>query len=163
MRGKNKPGSFKEALLAATKARRAGKKIVATNGVFDILHVGHIRNLASAKELGDILIVGINSDASVRANKGPARPVVPERERAEMLAALASVDHVFVFSGKTPFAWIKKLKPHVHVKGGGKDVLAHPDFPAQKKTLDVIGARFVLVPHSKGKSTSAIIKRIKGL
>jgi rfaE bifunctional protein nucleotidyltransferase chain/domain len=155
--------SLPEVLREAAALRRSGKCIVATNGCFDILHVGHIRNLAAAKALGDALFVGINSDASVRKNKGPSRPIVSERERAEMLAALESVDYVFVFGGKTPFSWIKKLRPHIHVKGGGKDVLEHPDFPAQKKTLDAISAKFVLIPHSKGKSTSAIIGKIKKL
>jgi len=152
--------SFAEVLRAAQKARKAGKTIVATNGCFDILHVGHIRNLAAAKALGDILIVGINSDASVRKNKGPSRPIVSERERAEMLAALESVDYVFIFKEKTPFNWIKKIKPHIHVKGGGKDVLAHPDFPAQEKVLKAIKARFVLLPHAEGKSTTRLIAKI---
>jgi D-glycero-beta-D-manno-heptose 1-phosphate adenylyltransferase len=150
-----------QVLKVAANARKAGKTIVATNGCFDILHVGHIRNLAAAKKLGDILVVGINSDLSVRRNKGPLRPIVPERERAEMLAALSSVDYVFIFGEKTPFTWIKKVKPHIHVKGGGKDILAHPDLPAQKKTLDSIGAKFVLLKHADGKSTSNIIKKIR--
>jgi D-beta-D-heptose 7-phosphate kinase/D-beta-D-heptose 1-phosphate adenosyltransferase len=155
--------SLSGVLRKADALRRGGKRIVATNGCFDILHVGHIRSLKGARALGDALIVGINSDASVRKNKGPSRPIVPERERAEMLAALESVDYVFIFGSRTPFAWIRKLGPDVHVKGGGRDVLSHPDFPAQKKTLDAIGARFVLIPHSKGKSTSAIINKIKKL
>lgn len=155
--------SLPEVLREVAALRKSGKRIVATNGCFDILHVGHIRNLKQAKTLGDVLVVGVNSDVSVRKNKGTSRPIVPERERAEMLAALESVDYVFVFGGRTPFAWIKKLRPHIHVKGGGKDVLTHPDFPAQSKTLEVLGAQFVLIPHSKGKSTSAIIEKIKKL
>jgi rfaE bifunctional protein nucleotidyltransferase chain/domain len=160
---KSKVGTFAEVLQKANAASKRGKNIVSTNGCFDILHVGHIRNLAAAKRLGDLLIVGVNSDASVRKNKGTERPVVPARERAEMLAALECVDYVFVFGGRTPFSWIKKLKPHMHVKGGGKDVLEHPDFPAQKKVLDSIGAKFVLLPHQKGKSTSALIRKIQTL
>ena len=153
--------SLKDVLQVAAKARKEGKIIVATNGVFDILHVGHTRNLSDAKKLGDILLVGINSDASVRKNKGPLRPIVPQKERAEMLAALSSVDYVFIFGEKTPFSWIKKIKPHIHVKGGGKDILAHPDFPAQRETIKGIGAKFVLLKHADGKSTSNIIKKIR--
>lgn len=147
---------------AVAQAKREGKTIVATNGVFDILHVGHIRNLTAAKKLGDVLVVGINSDASVRKNKGPSRPIVPEKERAEMLAALESVSHVFIFKEKTPFNWIRKIKPHIHVKGGGKDVLAHPDFPAQQRVLKAIKARFVLLSHADGKSTTRLIEKITG-
>lgn len=142
-------------------ARRSGRKIVATNGCFDIVHVGHIRNLADAKALGDMLIVGVNSDSSVRKNKGPSRPIVPERERAEVLAALESVDYVFIFSGKTPFSWMKKIRPHIHVKGGGTDVQANPDFAIQMRVVDSYGGKLVLIDHIDGKSTSALIRKIK--
>ena len=151
---------FNKVLAVARAAKKRGKKIIATNGCFDILHVGHVRNLAAAKKLGDILIVGVNSDASVRANKGPSRPVVLERERAEVLAALESVDYVFIFGARTPFGWIKKLRPHVHVKGGGADVKNHPDFPAHKRAVKAAGGRLVLLPHSKGKSTTALLRKL---
>lgn len=155
--------SLSEVVRVASKARKAGKTVVATNGCFDILHVGHIRNLAAAKALGDMLIVGVNSDSSVRKNKGPSRPIVPERERVEMLAALESVDYVLIFKEKTPFSWITKVKPHVHVKGGGQDVVVQPDFIKQKKLLRQMGSKLVLVPHSKGKSTSNLVKKIQKL
>lgn len=162
MKKSTKVVSQKEALALAARARKAGRTVVATNGCFDILHVGHIRNLQAAKALGDVLIVGINSDVSVRKNKGLTRPIVPERERAEMLAALESVDYVFIFNEKTPFSWIKKLKPHIHVKGGGQDVLAHPDFPAQQRVLKSVKAKFVLLPHAQGKSTTRLMQKILG-
>lgn len=151
---------FKDILAAARSARRAGKKIVATNGCFDILHIGHVRNLQSAKQLGDILIVGINSDASVRRNKGPSRPIIKERERAELLAALGSVDYVFIFGAITPNIWIKKLRPHIHVKGGGDDIRNHPDIPAQKRAIESGGGRLIFLPHLKGFSTTDVICRI---
>lgn len=159
---RHKIKSLKGVLQMAAAARKAGKKIVATNGCFDILHVGHVRNLSAAKKLGDVLIVGINSDASVRRNKGPSRPVVGERERAEVLAGLESVDYVFIFHERTPFSWIKKLRPHVHVKGGGKDIKNHPDFAVQKQVVQASGGRLVLLPHTKGHSTSALVRKIRG-
>jgi len=156
----NKICTLREIEKIAAGARREGKRVVTTNGCFDILHVGHVRNLKTAKTLGDILIVGINSDASVRKHKGPSRPIIPARERAEMLASLASVDHVFIFSGRTIFSWVKKIKPNIHVKGGGADILAHPDFSPQKKVIEENGGKLVLIPHVKGKSTSQIIQKI---
>jgi len=150
-------------MAVAAAARKRGKKIVTTNGCFDILHVGHVRNLAAAKKLGDVLIVGINSDASVRRNKGPSRPLVPARERAEILAALSVVDYVFIFGEETPFSWIKKLRPHFHVKGGGEDVKNHPDFAEQKHVVEQSGGRLVLVPHVKGKSTSILVHKIRAI
>ncbi|MSR70973.1 hypothetical protein EXS62_02960, partial [Candidatus Kaiserbacteria bacterium] len=147
-------------LAAVRAAKKRGKTVVATNGCFDIVHVGHVRNLSNAKALGDVLVVGINSDASVRRNKGPSRPLVPQRERAEVLAALASVDYVFIFGEKTPFDWIKKLRPHIHVKGGGADVKKHPAFPAQKAAVKAAGGRLVLVPHVAGNSSSHIIRKM---
>lgn len=142
------------------KARKEKKSIVATNGCFDILHVGHVRNFEEAKKLGDILIVGINSDASVRNNKGPSRPIVPEKERAEIVASLKPVDYVFIFSGRTPFAWIHTLKPDIHVKGGGEDIKTHPDYPKHKDTVEKAGGKMVLLKHHDGLSTSAIIEKI---
>ena len=154
--------TFRE-VLAVTNAARKKKTIVATNGCFDLLHVGHIRNLKDAKALGDLLVVGINSDASVRANKGPTRPIVPARERAEVVAALESVDYVFIFSGRTPLAWIKQMRPHIHVKGGGEDIRHHPDFAAQKKIVQDAGGKLILLSHHSGRSTTNIIKKISSL
>ena len=100
------------------KARRQGKKIVTTNGCFDVLHVGHVRYLQEAKQMGDILIVAINSDESVRAIKGDKRPLVPEDERAEILAALECVDYVMIFPELDPIQFLRELRPDIHVKGG---------------------------------------------
>ena len=115
--------SLDEAEAAIRRMRSAGKAVVLTNGVFDLLHPGHVRYLRAAREQGDALIVAINSDRSVCANKGPGRPLVPERERAEVLAALAVVDGVVVFDEDTPIALIARLQPDVLVKGA--------DWPAE--------------------------------
>src|SRR5437868_3019601 len=109
----------REAIAARAEALRSeGRRVVFTNGVFDILHVGHVRYLQAARALGDALLVGINSDASVRRLKGPARPINPENERAEVVAALACVDGVCVFGEDRPDALIEAVRPHVHAKGG---------------------------------------------
>ncbi|RKY02827.1 D-glycero-beta-D-manno-heptose 1-phosphate adenylyltransferase, partial [Candidatus Poribacteria bacterium] len=100
------------------RERRAGKRIVTTNGCFDLLHVGHVRYLYEAKRLGDVLIVAINSDESVRRIKGPLRPIIPQEERAEMVAALEPVDYVTIFDEDTPIPLIKAIRPDFHVKGG---------------------------------------------
>lgn len=147
-------------LEAVAQDRQAGKTIVATNGCFDIVHVGHIRNLRDAKALGDVLVVGINSDASVRANKGSGRPYIPARERAELVAALAATDYVFLFSAATPFEWISKLRPDIHVKGGGKDIYDHPDFLMHERVVTEAGGKMVLVPHHDKRSTTALVKKI---
>lgn len=152
--------SIAEAQKIAAKARKGGMKVVSTSGCFDILHVGHVRNMQAAKKLGDILMVGVNSDASVRMNKGPLRPIVPARERAEVMAALESVDYAFIFPEKTPFKWISKIKPDIQVKGGAADVKAHPDFKKHVETVEKAGGKMVLLKHHHGRSTSSIIKRI---
>lgn len=132
--------------------RSQGKKIVFTNGCFDILHKGHVRYLARAKRLGDILVVGLNSDRSVSALK-PGRPVNSAGDRAEVLAALSMVDYVTVFSEKTPYQLIKSLKPDILVKGGDWAIKA------------IIGSDLVKETHSlpfvKGVSTSIIIEKIR--
>lgn len=141
----------------AAALRRQGRRIVFTNGVFDLLHPGHIRYLRAARALGDILIVGINSDASVRRNKGPARPITPESERAELLAALEAVDAVVVFDEDTPANVIVAVQPDVLVKGA--------DWPANqivgRDTVEAAGGRVVLVPVEEGYSTTSIVERIK--
>src|SRR5512144_2391822 len=109
--------SRSELLEAATRQRAAGQRIVFANGAFDLLHVGHVRYLEAARREGDWLVVGVNSDRSVESAKGPGRPVVPERERAELIAALESVDAVTVFDEPTPEALIRRLRPEVHAKG----------------------------------------------
>src|SRR5215467_3309649 len=110
--------SLHDAILRFGPGKRNGRRVVFTNGCFDLLHPGHLRGFEMARELGDVLIVGLNSDASVRQLKGPDRPVIPERERAEILAALESVDAVVIFDELTPQNVIARLLPDVLVKGG---------------------------------------------
>ena len=144
-----------QALVGAVRA--AGRTVVFTNGVFDLLHVGHLRYLQQARALGDALIVGLNSDRSVRANKGPSRPVTPEEERAEILEALACVDAVVVFDQETPHELIAALQPDVLVKGAdwAEDAIVGRDI------VEARGGRVVRVPLEAGRSTSAIIEKIK--
>ena len=104
-------------LAAREEHRRAGRVVVWTNGCFDLLHPGHVSSLQAARSLGDVLVVGLNSDASVKANKGPARPILSQHERAALLAALECVDHVIVFDEPTPAAALSRLRPDVHCKG----------------------------------------------
>ncbi len=139
------------------EARAARKRIVFTNGVFDILHPGHLRYLQAARAHGDLLIVGLNSDASVRRNKGAARPINPEAERAEVLSALACVDAVSIFDEDTPADIIRRVQPDVLVKGA--------DWPADqivgRDTVEGRGGRVVLEPVERGYSTTEIIERVK--
>ena len=144
-----------EALVRS--AKRMGKKVVTTNGCFDILHVGHIRSLMAAKALGDVLVVGINSDASVRALKGKNRPVVGERERAEIIASLKPVDAVFIFGEKDPRKWLVKLKPDVHAKGSDRTM----DEIIEKDVVERGGGKIVRLSLKKGRSTTNIIEKIK--
>jgi rfaE bifunctional protein nucleotidyltransferase chain/domain len=138
------------------EARGAGRRIVFTNGVFDILHSGHVRYLQAARTHGDVLIVGVNSDASVRRNKGPGRPINPEAERAEVVAALACVDGVALFDEDTPAAIIARVQPDVLVKGA--------DWPADQIVgRDIVEGRGGIVirePVEQGYSTSAIIEKV---
>lgn len=138
------------------KARGQGKKIVTTNGCFDVLHVGHIRYLQQAKQQGDILIVAINSDDSVRAIKGDKRPLVPENERAEMLAALECVDYVTIFPELDPIQLLKEIPPDIHVKGGDYRL----DQVIEREAVESLGGEVRLLPGAKGKSTSNLIELI---
>lgn len=148
-----------ETILAVTARLRAtGRRIVFTNGVFDLLHPGHVRYLQDARALGDALIVGVNSDRSVRANKGPDRPITPEAERAEILAALACVDGVAIFDEDTPRAIISAIQPDVLVKGAdwAEDAIVGRD------VVEARGGTVVRVPLAEGYSTTAIIQKIRG-
>jgi rfaE bifunctional protein nucleotidyltransferase chain/domain len=136
--------------------RERGSKVVFTNGCFDILHVGHVRYLNEARSLGDALIVGINSDSSVRELKGAARPIVSEMERAEVVAALASVDHVFIFQDLTPQRVIDAIVPDVLVKGADWEIANI----VGRETVDNAGGAVLNVPLVEGSSTTDIIKRI---
>lgn len=136
---------------------RAGKRLVFTNGVFDILHAGHVRYLEQARALGEMLIVGLNSDSSARGlGKGPNRPVNPLEDRAAVLAALRSVDGVVAFDEPTPEALIAALQPDVHVKGGDYDVEALPETPLVRS----FGGEVVILPFLSGRSTTSILQRL---
>jgi len=139
--------------------RGAGRRIVFTNGVFDLLHPGHIRYLREARTLGDVLIVGLNSDGSVSRNKGPTRPITPEAERAELLASLASVDAVVVFDEDTPAAIIQLVQPDVLVKGA--DWAA--DQIVGRDVVEARGGRVVRVAIEPGYSTTSIVERVRSV
>lgn len=137
--------------------RERGERLVFTNGCFDILHVGHVRYLQAARAAGDALVVAINSDASVRELKGDGRPIVNERERAEMLAALSAVDYVTIFDDLSPRRLIAELLPDVLVKGGDYS-------PAEihgREEVEAAGGRVLSLPFVEGASTSNIIERIR--
>ena len=148
----------REALLVEMETlRRGGSRIVFTNGCFDLLHPGHIAVLEHARSLGDILVVGINTDAGVRALKGPGRPLVPERERAELLAALAAVDYVTLFGEPTPRELIAGLLPDVLVKGADWG----PDAIVGREEVEAAGGRVVSAELLPGYSTSVLIEKVK--
>jgi D-glycero-beta-D-manno-heptose 1-phosphate adenylyltransferase len=146
-----------EAAALADSFRRQGRRVAFTNGVFDLLHPGHVHYLQTARALGDVLIVGLNSDASVRRNKGDGRPINPEHERAELLAALACVDFVVVFDEDTPAEIVRAIQPDVLVKGD--------DWPADqivgRDTVELRGGRVVRIPVTGGYSTTRIVERIR--
>ena len=145
--------------LAAVVAARqaAGENIVFTNGVFDILHVGHARYLAEARALGDALIVAVNTDASVRGFKGDLRPIVPEDERAEMLAALSVVDYVVLFGSRTPVPVIEQVRPALYVKGGDYALEDLPETPVVRG----YGGEVRILSLIAGRSTTNIISKIR--
>ena len=144
-----------EAIEYALDARFVGRKIVFTNGAFDILHAGHLRQLKYAKSLGDILVVGLNSDASVRRYKGPNRPIVPEAERAEMLEGLSCVDAVVIFDEDEPKALIEEIQPDVLVKGAD---WAH--YVSGREIVEARGGYVALFKIVSGKSTTNLISTI---
>jgi D-beta-D-heptose 7-phosphate kinase/D-beta-D-heptose 1-phosphate adenosyltransferase len=136
--------------------REAGKRIVFTNGCFDLLHVGHARYLQQARALGDLLVVGVNTDASVRRLKGPQRPLVPAAERVELIAALACVDYVCLFEEDTPEALIGEVRPHYHVKGGDYQ----PDDLPEARLVRDLGGEVVILPLTTGRSTTGLVESI---
>jgi rfaE bifunctional protein nucleotidyltransferase chain/domain len=145
-------------LLGVRQGLRAtGQTLVFTNGVFDLLHVGHVRYLAEASALGDLLLVAINSDRTVRELKGEGRPITNENERAEILAALRQVDYVTIFDDLSPRALITQLLPDVLVKGGDYNL----DEIHGREEVEAAGGRVVSLPFIEGASTSAIIERMK--
>lgn len=134
------------------------KRLVFTNGCFDLLHVGHVRYLEQARQLGDSLVIGLNSDASVRGLKGDGRPVMPQEERAEILKALRCVDHVVLFDSLRCTDLIRALKPHVYVKGG--DYTVESLDLGEHQALEEIGAEITILPLVPGRSTTQTLQRL---
>jgi len=145
-----------ELQIIRKKLQEEGKKVVFTNGCFDLLHIGHVRYLEEARAQGDILIVGVNSDSSVRKLKGSKRPLVPEKERIELLAALQVTDYLLLFAEATPEKVISLLQPDVHVKGGDYQKEELPE----AKIVESYGGKVVLVNEVKGYSTSNLVQTI---
>ena len=139
------------------KLKTQNKKIVTTNGVFDILHYGHVKYLEEAKKLGDILIVGVNTDRSVKENKGDERPINDEKSRISVLAALESVDYVFLFDEKDPRTWISRVKPNFHIKAGDYKL----NQIIEKETVEINGGELIIVKMEKGVSTTKTINKIR--
>ena len=150
--------SREDLVVASARAREQGRVVVFTNGCFDIIHRGHTQYLAEAKALGDVLVVGVNSDRSVRALKGETRPIVPEDDRAHVVAALSSVDLVCLFDEDTPLELIVGVGPDILVKGAGyeRDTIVGADF------VEGHGGKVVAIEELEGRSTRGIIARILG-
>lgn len=148
-----------QSVAFADGIRSRGGAVVFTNGVFDLLHPGHVRYLREARALGDALIVAVNSDGSVRANKGPDRPINPDHERAEVLLALDAVDAVVIFDEDTPQAIVRAIKPDILVKGADWG----PDAIVGRDVVEARGGRVVRVELSPGHSTSEIVRRARAV
>jgi rfaE bifunctional protein nucleotidyltransferase chain/domain len=140
--------------------RHAGKTVVWTNGCFDLLHVGHVRGLQEARSLGDVLVVGVNSDDSIRRLKGAGRPIVPEGERAEVIAALGCVDHVLIFGEDTPCEVLARLQPDIHCKGADWARQSKRPFP-DAEVVRSYGGRIAFLTFTPGVSTTDIVRRIE--
>ena len=151
--------TYDDAAAFAHAVRSRAGRVVFTNGVFDLVHPGHVRYLQEARSLGDALVVGINSDASVRGNKGDARPILPELERAELLASLQCVDGVVIFTEATPYNIINAVQPDVLVKGADWG----PDNIVGRDVVEARGGRVVRVQLSGGLSSTELIGRVRGL
>lgn len=151
--------SLAELMRRADEIRRSGQKLVLTNGCFDLLHLGHVRYLQEARRLGDFLVVAVNGDESVRYLKGEGRPLNGEADRAEVVAALACVDYVTIFSDARVTEVIKALRPAVYVKGG--DYTLDTLNPEEVAALKEVGAEIRTVPLVAGKSTSEMIERLR--
>jgi len=150
--------SPEEAQRIREELRSAGKTVVLTNGHFDLLHVGHVRCLQQAKELGDVLFVGVNSDASTRLLKGGKRPIIPEDERARLVAALECVDYVVIFEERTARRLVELLKPDIYAKGGDYGP-AGKELP-EAEAVAAYGGKVRILPYLPGRSTTDIIRTI---
>ena len=153
---KQKTKTRKELLRIIKDLKAKGKRIVFTNGCFDLLHIGHVRYLEKARALGDVLVVGVNSDSSVRKLKGPKRPILPEEERAGILSGLGCVDYITIFREIDPLKLITSLRPDVLVKGGDWT----KEQTVGKEVVERSGGEVVIIPFVKGASTSNLIETI---
>jgi rfaE bifunctional protein nucleotidyltransferase chain/domain len=151
-------GSMESARSRVERLKREGKRVIFTNGAFDVLHVGHVRSLRHARSLGDHLVVAINSDRSVRTAKGPGHPLLPAEERAEVVAALACVDTVFCFDAPTVDAVLLALQPHVHAKGPDYTLETVPE----RATVLSYGGEIAITGDPKDHSSSELLRRLKG-
>jgi rfaE bifunctional protein nucleotidyltransferase chain/domain len=140
----------------ASEFRSKNKTVVFTNGCFDILHAGHVRYLQAARQLGDCLIVGLNSDLSVQRLKGPERPINPEDDRAEVLGGLIAVDYIIIFDDPTAEGLVQEIKPDIYVKGGDYSLDRLPE----SRLVSAYGGRTVLIPEVPGRSTTNLIRKI---
>ncbi len=138
--------------------KQNGTKVVFTNGCFDILHAGHVRYLQAARELGDCLVLGLNSDASVQRLKGPSRPINSQEDRAEVLSALSAIDYVVIFEEQTAENLVREIQPAVYVKGGDYNIKTLPE----ADIVAAYGGKTVLIPEVPGRSTSNVIKKMQG-
>lgn len=156
----NKIVEWKQLLTLRESWREEGKVVVWTSGCFDLIHVGHIRSLEAARSLGDVLVVGINSDASIRNLKGEDRPLVPASERTEVLSALECVDNVIVFDESTPTRALSRLRPEIHCKGAD---YAPPDGKPipEREVVEAYGGRVEFLPLVGTLSTTSLIRRIR--
>jgi len=155
---KKKILSLEQLAAKSGQLRSTGNRVVATNGCFDILHVGHVRYLAAARKLGDVLVVGLNGDSSVRQLKGEGRPVTPEQDRAEVLAALESVEYVTIFPELRATNFLRAAQPLIYAKGG--DYTADTLDLSERAVLAKLGAKIEIIPFEKGYSTSQLLTRI---
>lgn len=156
MKSRNKIKGKKQLKTILDSLKKKDKKIVFTNGCFDLIHIGHVRYLEKAKSLGDILVVAINTDSSIKRIKDKRRPIIPQRERAEVIASLGCVDYVTFFDEDTPYELIKLLRPDTLVKGGDwkRKAIVGSDI------VEGAGGRVYAIPFIKGASTTGIIKRV---
>ena len=159
MRINRKIKTLNQLIPIAQNLKKQNKKIVTTNGVFDILHLGHVKYLEDANKLGDVLIVGVNSNKSAKQNKGDERPIIDEKSRLAVLAALESIDYIFLFNEKDPRKWLEKIKPDIHVKAGDYKL----NQIIEKDVVEKNGGKISIAKLLKGYSTTRLINKIIGI